>query len=136
MNVSTNLFGEVVFTYTRAQAIADGVLVDVTETAREAGFNWPVALTQAAWEDCVAWNDRDSEIQGVHQDQDGRLWDVLWMAYMAIRGRPGQDRLLYPLHRVPRDGMSSDAVETVLKIVAGPGDQGEPVVTIMLPEED
>ncbi len=136
MNVSTNLFGEVIFTYTRAQAIADGVLVDVTETAREAGFNWPVALTQAAWEDCVAWNDRDSDIQGVHQDQDGRLWDVLWMAHMAIRGRPGQDRLLYPLHRVPRDGMSSDAVETVLKIVAGPGDQGEPVVTIMLPEED
>ncbi len=31
--------------YTRAQALADGVLVDVTETAKEAGFRAPVALT-------------------------------------------------------------------------------------------
>ena len=36
--------------YTRAQAIADGILVDVSETAREAGFNIPVALTRTVWD--------------------------------------------------------------------------------------
>lgn len=39
---------------TLPQVIADGVLVDVTPTAREAGFRWAVALTAAAWARCVA----------------------------------------------------------------------------------
>jgi len=34
----------VIHTYTRAQAIEDGVLIDVSEMAREAGFRWPVAV--------------------------------------------------------------------------------------------
>lgn len=33
-----NTFGPVVFSYTRAQAIEDGVLVDVSEMAKEAGI--------------------------------------------------------------------------------------------------
>ncbi len=39
-------FGPVVFSYTRRQATADGVLVDVSGTAREAGFRIPVALSR------------------------------------------------------------------------------------------
>ena len=37
-----------VLAYTRREAIADGVLIDATETAKEAGFRYPVALTAAA----------------------------------------------------------------------------------------
>src|SRR5262249_4146387 len=33
----------------RADALRDGVLIDVTPTAREAGFRYPVALTAATW---------------------------------------------------------------------------------------
>ena len=65
-------FGESVSVYTRAQALADGVLIDVSEMAGEAGFRWPVAITAAAWEDCVAWSDTDNDRQ-VYQDQSGRL---------------------------------------------------------------
>ena len=36
---------KLISSYTRSEALADGVLVDVTETAREAGFVIPVALT-------------------------------------------------------------------------------------------
>src|SRR6185437_8267129 len=43
-------FGEVIYSYTRAQAIADGVLVDVSETAKEAGFKYPVALTRMVFD--------------------------------------------------------------------------------------
>ena len=42
---SESLFGEVIFSYTRAQAIADRALIDVTPTAAEAGFGFPVAVT-------------------------------------------------------------------------------------------
>ena len=135
MNAVSENFGDTIHIYTRAQAVADGVLIDVTDMAREAGFRVPVAVTRAVWEDCVAWSDEDSERQ-VHQDENGRLWDVLWMACMAARGCPGRDRLIYRLYRVPRDGSSTAAVETPLKLVVGPGDRGEPVATIMLPEEE
>ena len=81
-------FGEVISTYTRAQAIEDGVLIDAGSMASEAGFKWPVALTSAVWADCVAWTEDDSE-QQVHQDQSGRLWDVLYMASHAIRTSQG-----------------------------------------------
>jgi hypothetical protein len=68
-----SFFGNAISTYTRAQAIEDGVLIDPGTMAKEAGFNkWPVALTANAWADCVAWTDDDSE-QQVHQDQSGRL---------------------------------------------------------------
>ena len=39
-------FDPVIFTFTRNQAIDDGVLVDGTQTAREAGFRIPVAITR------------------------------------------------------------------------------------------
>ena len=41
-------FGKVVSVYTRAQALADGVLIDAGPMAREAGFRWPVAITAGA----------------------------------------------------------------------------------------
>ena len=131
-----SLFGEVIYTYSRAQAIEDGVLVDVSETAREAGFRWPVAITQAAWEDCIAWTEDDNNRQ-VYQDESGRLWDVLWMALHAITSASAnRSQMLYELYRVPRDGKSTEARPTKLKLVAGPGDHAEPVITIMLPTED
>jgi hypothetical protein len=62
---------DLIHRYRRAQALADGVLVDVSATAREAGIRYPVALTRAAWERCVA-----IPPGVVCQDEAGRLWDV------------------------------------------------------------
>lgn len=140
-NISTEqspeaFFGEIISTYTRAQAIEDGVLIDAGSMASEAGFKWPVALTSAVWGDCVAWTDDDSE-QQVHQDESGRLWDVLYMASHAIRTNKGSgDRLLFQLYRVARNGLSTEAELVTLKLIVGPGDAGEPVITILLPHED
>ncbi len=131
-----NVFGDVIYRYTRAQAIDDGVLIDATEMAKEAGFKWPVALTAAAWADCVAWCDADNERQ-VYQDQSGRLWDVLFMASYAIHTANNADRQLqFGLQRIPRNRRSTESQRTTLKLILGPGDDGEPVMTIMLPEED
>jgi hypothetical protein len=140
VNADSPLFGaeNVIYAYTRAQALADGVLIDVSDPAREAGFRLPVALTAGVWASCVAWEPEDSERQ-IHQDQSGRLWDVLWMASWAIRlqrGRGETDRLPYRLYVVPRDGQSQDAREVELHVHIGSGDAGEPVLTILLPGED
>ena len=131
-----NPFGEVIYSYTRAQAIEDGVLIDATALARDAGFKWPVALTAAAWEDCVAWSDADNQRQA-YQDQTGRLWDVLFMAAYAIRtARNADQQLLFDLHCIPCDGRATKSQQLTLKLVLGPGDDGKPVITIMLPGED
>jgi len=133
---ATTLFGEVISTYSRAQALEDGVLVDAGPMSREIGFRFHVALTEAAWSDCVVWTDADSEAQ-VYQDQTGRLFDVLFMARHAIHSsRNDSDRLMFQLYRVPRDGQSTDAEITTLKMIVGPGDNGEPVITILLPDEN
>ena len=133
---SSGFFGTVISTYSRAQAIDDGVLIDAGSMAREAGFKWPVAVTSAAWCDCVAWSESDNQKQA-YQDESGRLWDVLFMASHAIRAVSGSgDRRNFSLYRVPRNGQSQEAEEVTLKLIVGPGDQGEPVITILLPNED
>lgn len=121
----------VIFAYTRAQALADGVLVDATPLAKEAGFKYPVALTSAAWADCVAVP------QGVDdQDETGRLWDVLNVLRFAIQatnGRESTSQLRFKVSVVTGPG---NREEIQLKSVCGPGDDAEPVITIMLPDED
>ncbi len=44
----TEIFGGPIHTYGRAEAIEDGILVDVTETAREAGFSIPVGCANGS----------------------------------------------------------------------------------------
>ena len=127
------IFGEVISSYTRTQAIDDGMLIDVSRNAQEAGFSFPVALTRAAWSDCVEWSEADSKRQ-THQDESGRLWDVLWMASRAAR-RGGQE-IRFQLYRVPRGGRGTRPRLVTLKAICGPGDDGEPVITIMSPPED
>lgn len=136
---AAEFFGEPVYSYSRAQAFEDGYLVDVTSTAREAGFRFPVALTRAAWDDCVAWDDEDSERKRWPQDEAGRLWDVLSMTrfYMrgAIRRDPNADRFALQVLRVPRDGRGHKARIVTLQAHVGPGDNAEPVITIGFAED-
>ena len=75
---------DLIHRYTRADAIRDSVLIDVSATAKEAGFKFPVALTAAVWSKCV-------EVPpGVaSQDEAGRLWDVLTLLRFAIRASKG-----------------------------------------------
>ncbi len=135
-NFSADYFGPVISTYSRKQAIDDGFLIDVSTMSQEAGFKWPVALTNAAWQDCVAWSDDDDEKQTC-QDESGRLWDVLFLAFYAIKtASESGDRLLFKLYRVPRDGKYREAQEVELKLMVGPGDDSRPVITILTPNED
>ena len=127
----------VIHTYTRAEALADGVLVDVTPTAKEAGFRVPTAVTASVFTECIEWTEEDARQSRTYQDQAGRLWDVLYVAAARARLLRGkrQNQLLYELRVVPRPGHDHPRHRT-LKLVIGPGDDAEPVATVMLPNED
>lgn len=129
-------FGEPVHVYSRAQAIADGELVDVSTVAREAGLRFPVAITRAVWTDCVAWTDADTARKGWPQDAGGRLWDVVWMLSLAIRRHSGGSRIRYSIHRVPVAGRGVRPRLVEIEAVCGPGDSAEPVITVQFPGED
>ncbi len=116
-------------TYTRRQAIHDGVLLDVSKTAREAGFVIPVAVTAGVWSECI----RVPEGVG-GQSEVGRLWDVLQTLRLAIRGARGKDRVEFAVLVVREDTERTPLVP--LYAVCGPGDDAEPVLTVMLPGED
>lgn len=128
---------EVIDTYSRVEAIADGVLVDVTDTAREAGILFPVAVTRSVLEEYIEPSSHDSEKWG--QDLMGRLWDTVWMLRIAIRGRKqSEDRQADPgkLNFEVYYRLQGHLRRIPLKALCGPGDDGSPVITIMLPEED
>ncbi|MCY2991731.1 MAG: hypothetical protein NTY19_28235 [Planctomycetota bacterium] len=114
--------------YSRAQAIADGLLVDVSEMAQEAGIKHPMAVTAAVWAQYITVPDG---VEG--QDEQGRLWDVLNMFRFAALRSAGQDTLRFEV-LVRNDNTTPKPV--TLKAICGPGDTPEPVLTILLPDED
>jgi len=125
---TVTLYGEpfeVISVYTRAQAMEDGCLVDVSEWAREAGFKYPVAVTAAVY----ALLEPSDHSRNIGQSEKGRARDMFNMMHFAIKGKQGPADLIFfsvkfgkHVHR--------------LKSLCHSGDEQEPVITIMLPEED
>ncbi len=122
---------DLVFSYSRREALEDGVLVDVTKTAHEAGFRYPVAVTRTVWEQII---EPDQASRAVGQSAEGRLWDVLWMLRAAIRRGPRHTDTLHYQLLVVQEGQTASSV--TVRAVCGPDDDRSPCVTVMLPEED
>lgn len=121
---------KVVYSYSRAQAIADGVLVDVTEQARQSGFKLPVAIGDNLFNGYIVPPDG---LEGEGQSLEGRLHDVFEMLKAAASCRWNESRVMFDVIFV----MAPRMIEKVLILaVAGPGDNGEPVLTICLPEDE
>ncbi len=124
-------FGELIYTYTRAQAIADGLLVDVTERAKEVGFKVPVAITASVYHQYVQVPEGVTD-----QNESGRLWDICTMLHYAIsQSADSGPELLFKLH-VRNHEQAGPPPLVELKCHSGPGDHGEHVLTILTPDED
>lgn len=126
-----SIFGKPIYTYTRAQALADGFQVEVTETAREAGIRFRTFINRSVYDAYV------KVPPGVRmQDEAGRLWDVLWMTANAMRkAAPNVQRIAVPLYVRNTNGA---AKLITLAAMVGPLDMDnpEPAITIMLHDED
>ena len=124
-------FGPVIFSYTRKQALADGVQVNVTDTAKECGFKIPVFLTHSVYDAYVRVP------EGVEcQDEAGRLWDILWMLYNTIRSvQTKTERLPFQLF-VRNDNRKAKLVTLHAVSEQMDFDDPAPVITVSLPYED
>ena len=125
---------DLIHCYTRAEAIEDGFLVDVSEIAGEAGIRFHTVLTRDVWEDCVAWDEVDDNRKPsfTGQDEQGRLWDIVHMLAITLRALINRDidRIGFKVLRVPREGKGVKPKTVQLQAQVGPGDEGEPVITI------
>jgi len=131
---------ELIFAYTRANALEDGVLRDISEMAKEAGIVFPAACTATLWGELVEPSEFARET--MCNSEDGRLWDILWMFVNATKGRiPHKNYRVGPGEALEYEtlfvmGDRPEAVPRTIKAVCGPGDNAEPVITFMLPHED
>lgn len=131
------IFGPVIHRYSRADAIADGVLVNLGMFVSEdgvpvldlIGLRFPVAMTDAAYTAVVG-------------ETEGGLLALKFVTR----------RVVYVLASLKRAILASSGAGTridfdctsaglptrsiALKSICGPGDNAEPVITIMLPNED
>ncbi|HSW59622.1 MAG TPA: DUF6573 family protein [bacterium] len=109
---------EIISAYTRAQAISDGVLIDISEHTKRM-FNVPVAITKTAFF-------KVGGAVGMAEGEEKAIKIlILMMLFYFIRNR-GQTG----------DLVNFEVRHIKLKALSHPGDNGEHVITIMFPEED
>lgn len=120
---------EVISEYTRKEALEDGVLIDISELAKEAGFMVPVAVTNNLW---ATWIIPPAKMEDCGQSDTGRLWDVLHMLRMNCK-RSNATRIKYEVlfQNTPKRLTTVELISTI-----GSDENGNPVITIMLPEDD
>jgi Family of unknown function (DUF6573) len=121
--------------YSRAQALVDGLLVDLTEYAAEFGIRLPVAITHRAWAECIEWDDAVNARKGTTQDEAGRARNVVAMAAWRLRPSERATRRAFTVALVPQDGRGQKLQDVELHLHCGPGDTSAPVLTIMHPSE-
>ena len=126
---------DIIFAYNRADAVSDGIMVELPDQmVSEAGIKVKVAVTRAVWDDYLSPSFLD-DLPG--QSVEGRTWDLLWMFGCAARRSRHASMIQFRVLFVTMKESGSIVTEDVLlKAVCGPGDEGEPVITIMLPWED
>jgi hypothetical protein len=128
-NQTDSIFGDTIYAYTRAQALEDGVLVDLVANAPEVcgqHFKYPIACTAAIW-DLV---DRAVKNTSAHNDLNGVVHDIL---HMSKHGRAVDASTR--MFEVIITGCGRKRNHQ-MKMVCGPGDQMEPVLTVMMSDED
>ena len=122
---------DLIHSYTRTQALADGVLIDVSELASEAGFKLPVAVSDCLYHGYLT---PSLELAKEGQSLNGRLWDTLSVLRYAIKAASSTDRISFSVLFQMASDTEPEPVD--LLAVCGPDDSGFPVITIMLPSDD
>ncbi len=125
-------FGPPVSVYTRANAIEDRVLIDVTGEAREIGFVFPAAITISLFGEYIMPSD---DLVDLGFTAAGRLKYLLLMASEVVIKKNSHHGISFEVPFLMSHNSVLALEKPKLIIVFGPGDDGSPVVTIMLPED-
>ena len=137
---------EIISSYSRADALADGTLIDVSSLARQAGLKFPVAVSTGVFAVLAPWAQgcegdvskpaEGQPLYGSGQSFDGRAWDLLTIMLYEIRRGKGGDRVDFaPLFVLPGSAQGRPTPVPLYALCA-PGDGGEPVITILRVGED
>lgn len=111
------------------QAIEAGGLIDVTPTAKQLGFSFPITVTKPLWEVGIAPTDTLSEAE-----RSSRLRDVLMAFRLRLASQPTIAPLIdfpallaFPPNNVPQP--------IPLFALIQPDEQNRAMVTLLLPNE-
>jgi hypothetical protein len=117
--------------YAKAQIIDNGVLIDVTPVAKEAGFRYPVVITRNLWECYI-----EPAPQLQCETTTSRLRDTLTNLAATIEStkNPGNCLWFTVSFEMCFDGKRSTEL-IKLKSIIKPGYNSTKVITVMLPEE-
>jgi len=117
---------DLIFSYSREQAINDGVLIPIdAKMGSEVGLKVPAAMTNGLYNKYI-------QTTLLSQDEEGRIWDMLFMFVLSAKGS-NSDTILFDVIFQMSDSKTETAT---LKAIIGPGDHGEPVLTFLLKHED
>lgn len=135
---------KIIASYTRAEAVTDGIQVPIYPgITKEAGIKYPVFFTRGVWDKYVVVPEGMT-----HQNEDGRLWDVLFMFSLSARISNSAELKFQFCCQLPDDGNwtgyekvcegNRNLREITLRAVIGPLDLDDPspAITIMFPDED
>ena len=119
MNVLASALSD---TYSREEAILDGQLVDVSETAVKIGYRCQVAVTAALWNKYV-----ENPPERFEEAKKRRVWNMLWLLRFAT----------LPVNRTSHFNLThGQPIAVKVTALADPDDYAEAAITIMLPGED
>lgn len=121
----------VIYSYTREQAIEDGVLVDLTREAQESGFKIPVAMSSGLY---FRYVKPSKALEAEGQSVQARLNDVFLLLRFAAKDRWDGSRVEFEVLFQVGEGPSFQKVSCVAA-VEGDSD-GNPCLTIFRPEDD
>lgn len=131
----------VIYAYSREQALADGVLVSLP-LAQRFGFKVPVVITSAGHGSAIAWDERDPKAHEIEAMRETAVLQSVLHAAKALTRKQNAgkeverpDRIDFTVEVMAGDG-TSRLIEVAFYMLIGPGDNAEPVGTIMLPNED
>lgn len=113
--------------YTRAQALAEGLLMDITELAKNFGVNVPAAVTVDVFVHCILEENEAGEPD--HQEMSDRLVAMLLSLTRTLLQQPD----LGKSQTIELPGQLGKEPHPPIQAKLHGGDDGEPVITFMFP---
>lgn len=115
-------------TATRTGAVVQGLLLEVSPLAQNTGIPYPVFITKAVNETCIAKSDVPEQKRGQ------RLQDLMvTLRFLLASAEPGQTRV--KMMFAPQDSCNSELFHLEVVCAALEKDSSVPALTIILPGE-